>query len=125
MDEEDILWSLKIISMIKEGQKLCIRNGFIHVNNRIFEFLFRWINNDNRHSSITYISNTINNALKMQKTDHLVNTLREALKGLDALKVTYATDVCIVAKITVLEEKINKHIENGKCSKNIQQQNKC
>ena len=56
----------------------------------------------------------------------------EALQGLNALKVTYAEDVTIVARLTVLEEKIQDYLDgetpeelrrqahSGKCSSNNQ-----
>jgi hypothetical protein len=122
MDEEDILWSLKIISMIKEGQKLRVRRGRldVHEAGNVFNSVLRWIRNDNRQTSLTYISNIINRGIK-ENCDK--RALREALGGLNALKVTYSTDINIVARILVLEEKIMYYIEHGKFIEKLQPQN--
>ena len=119
MDEEDILWSLKIISMIKEGQKLRVRSGHldVHDSGNVLTSVMRWIRNDNRQTSLTYISNIINRGIN-EKCDK--KSLQEALLGLNALKVTYATDINIVARILVLEEKIQYYIKHGKCVEKLQ-----
>lgn len=123
MVEEDILWSLKIISMIKEGQKLRVRNGRldVHESGSVVTSVIRWLYNDNRHNSLTYISNIINRGLT-EKCEKRV--LSESLKGLNALKVTYATDINITARIIVLEEKIHAYIKDGKCVEKLQPQDK-
>jgi len=113
MDEEDILWSLKIISMIKEGQKLRVRSGRLDVHEvgNVFTTLMRWVRNDNRQTSLNYISNIINRGINENCEK---KAIQEALNGLNALRVTYATDVNIVARIIVLEEKIMYYIKHGK-----------
>lgn len=123
MDEEDILWSLKIISMIKEGQKVRVRSGHldVHDSGNVFTSVFRWLRNDNRQTSLTYISNIINRAIN-ENCDK--KAIQEALSGMNALKVTYATDINIVARILVLEEKIQYYIKHGKCIEKLQPQDK-
>lgn len=96
--------------MIREGQKLSVRNGVLHLeysSSGIMSAIKRWLYSDSRHVTMTYVQNIILNAL-----DRGVQSkyLREALQGLNALKVTYSEDVTVVARLTVLEEKIQEYI---------------
>jgi hypothetical protein len=110
MDSE-LLTCLKIISMIREGQKISVRDGVLQLDMSppgVWTSIRRWLFNDSRHVTMIYIQNIILNAL-----DRRVHPkhLEETLHGLNALKVTYTEDVAIVAKLTVLEEKVMDHIK--------------
>lgn len=119
---DQILTSLKIISMIKEGQKVCVRNGLLALESKStgLKVAFkRWLHNDNRHSTLSYIKNVINNALDVcklhtnEKTlDKIEKALSECITGLGSLAVTYENDVPIVATIHVMQERIRSNLEN-------------
>lgn len=113
--EPEILTCLKIISMIREGQKVYVRDGVLRLERHssgLLSAFKRWLSGDSRYITMTYIQNVILNALD-RSTD--VKYLEEALSGLNALKVTYSDDVTVVARLTVLEEKIQLYIKrNGK-----------
>jgi hypothetical protein len=107
--EAEILTCLKIISMIREGQKVSVRDGVLRLEtySGLWSSLKRWLTNDSRHVTLTYIQNIILNAIDRKVQ---AKALYEALSGMNALKVTYATDVAVVARLTVLEEKIEDYL---------------
>jgi hypothetical protein len=119
---DQILTSLKIISMIKEGQKVCVRNGLLSLeptSNGVQTAMRRWLNNDSRQSTLAYIKNVVNNALDVCNllTDHetilkISNALNESSLGLGSLSVTYEIDVPIVATIQVMQDRINTNLKN-------------
>lgn len=110
MDSE-LLTCLKIISMIREGQKISVRDGILHLDISppgVWTSIRRWLFSDSRHVTMIYVQNIILNAL-----DRRVHPrhLEETLHGLNALKVTYTEDVSVVAKLTVLEEKVMEYLK--------------
>ena len=119
---DQILTSLKIISMIKEGQKVCVRNGLLSLEPKstgIHVALRRWINNDSRQSTLAYIKNVVNNALNVcniltesDTIEKLVQALTESSNGLCNLIVTYESDIPIVATIQVMQDRIKTNLEN-------------
>ena len=97
--------------MIREGQKISVRDGILHLEMSppgMWTSVRRWLFSDSRHVTMIYIQNIILNALD-RRVHH--KHLEETLHGLNALKVTYTEDVAIVAKLTVLEEKVMDHIK--------------
>ena len=115
---DQILTSLKVISMIKEGQKVRIRNGLFDLETRstgLGAAVRRWIHNDTRHNTILYIRNVVGHALELIKisnqSDKLINALTETLNGLSALTVTYGDDMGTVAAIGILQLRIKSDLE--------------
>ena len=108
--------------MIKEGQKVCVRNGLLSLEPRstgIQAAVRRWINNDSRQSTLAYIKNVVNNALDVCNilTDHdtiekITRSLCDSSAGLSSLAVTYENDVPIVATIQVMQDRIKTNLEN-------------
>ena len=119
---DQLLTSLKIISMIKEGQKVCVRNGLLSLepnSTGVQVAVRRWVNNDSRQSTLAYIKNVINNSLDVcnMLTDRdtitkLIKSLTESSTGIGSLAVTYETDVPIVATIQVIQDRIKTNLEN-------------
>lgn len=119
---DQILTSLKIISMIKEGQKVCVRNGLLSLepeSTGIRVAMRRWIHNDSRHNTLAYIKNVVNNALDVCKIHSnnetifkIKNALSECVTGLGSLAVTYETDVPIVATLQVMQARIQSNLEH-------------
>jgi len=122
-----VLTSLKIIGRIKEGQKVCVRDGLIHIEPKssgVTSSLKRWIHGDNRFTTLSYIKNVVNNALDLCKVcseQDLRDALNESIVGLSSLAVTYGTDAATLATIEVLQDRIKKNISiqvNGGRSSN-------
>jgi hypothetical protein len=119
---DQVLTGLKILGMIREGQKVCIRNGLINIEGQsqgVWAALSRWIHGDNRTITMSYIRNIVHNALEIRRTHpHLWKDVDEglshALNGITALEVTYTEDAGVVAALEVLKEKINGSLSDGK-----------
>jgi len=113
---DQVLTSLKIIGRIKEGQKVCVRDGLIHIEPKssgVISSLKRWIHGDNRFTTLSYIKNVVNNALDLCKVcneQDLREALNESIVGLSSLAVTYGTDAATLATIEVLQDRIKKNI---------------
>ena len=116
-EEDHLLTSLKVISMIKEGQKVCVRNGNLSLevqSTGLVTSLRRWINRDSRQSTIFYIKSVIQNSISLARAPHvhettvskLVSGMREALVGVSSLIVTYSDDATITATLQVLRDRI-------------------
>jgi hypothetical protein len=118
---DQILTSLKVISMIKEGQKVKVRNGLLDLEAQSSGFkvgIMRWVNNDNRHTTLLYIKNSINNALGMIKLNSeydgkIKQYLNDSISGLNALEITYGNDASITASLQVLQERIKTEIKGS------------
>ena len=118
---DQVLTSLKIVGMIKEGQKVCIRNGLLTLETHstgLKVAIRRWINRDNRQSTLSYIKNVVNNAfdiVNMHQNEDTIEKLKLALKdcilGLGCLSVTYNDDASMTASIEVMQDRIRSRVE--------------
>jgi hypothetical protein len=123
MDElvDKTMANLKLIGMIKKGEKVCLRKGQLNIEyvDRL-QSLRRWYNKDSRDVSLIHIRNTINDAIKIAKgliTNNVqsdlkvwtVSALNQELKncetGMQNLKTTYIDDPSFLANIEVLLDK--------------------
>ena len=115
---DQILTSLKVISMIKEGQKVRVRNGLLDLEMQstgMRAAIRRWVHNDNRQNTILYIKNVVGHAIEISQIRHsskIENALTETLAGLSALGVTYGDDMGTVASISVLQLRIKSELED-------------
>ena len=123
-DAEDVvdhlLTSLKVISMIKEGQKVCVRNGHMTLENQstgVLTSIRRWIHKDSRMTTIHYIKSVVQNSISISKTHRnpssvykLVEGMKEALCGINSLIVTYADDATIAATLQVLHDRVTSEL---------------
>ena len=113
---EETILNLKMISKIKQNDKLIIVNKILHVDNRILQPVFRWYSADNRYDTINFITYVINEVIEFSRTlehpifnvDTIKEELLNATNGLDNLSATYKLDNLVIAKIDILKEKINK-----------------
>lgn len=113
---EETILNLKMISKIKQNDKLIIVNKILHVDNRYLQPVFRWYSADNRYDTIDFITNVINEGIEFSRTlehpifnvDTIKEELTNAINGLDKLSATYKLDNLVIAKIDILKEKINK-----------------
>ena len=118
LNTDDVILNLKMISKIKQNDKMIVINGIINVDIRVVQPVRRWYTSDNREDTIGFISNVINHALRIatEKSnsnnvydkDSIKNELLSTIQGLDHLSATYKIDNLMVAKIDILKEKINK-----------------
>ena len=109
---DELLTSLRVISMIKEGQKARIRDGLIFLEPNSYGAVTgfrRWLNRDNRVTTVRYIRNIINQALvthQKEPSEALKDGLDNAAKGIESLCVTYGDDATTLASLTIIRDKI-------------------
>ena len=97
MRADHVYVSLRVLSNLQEGQKLSTRNGLLSVDRKANPVL-RWLNGDNRSTTLMHLKNVINEAIVSGYHKELV----EAAPGIESLKVTYADDSAFVAGVDVL-----------------------
>ena len=116
MTTSDLFTDLEVLSMIKENDKICIRDGHItieHKSHPIKTAMRRWINNDSRRLSIMQINSIITKSLqvcsesrndseKFWVIEQFYNHFTNVIDGLSNLKKTYSDDSSIVARINVI-----------------------
>lgn len=117
-----LLTSLRIIAQIKEGQKVCIRNGTVILETQstgIITGIRRWIHNDNRQSTSNFLVKLLYDAMEMAEHHNDVQVvvklrmaIHGALIGIRNIMVTYADDANIVAILQVLSEHVLEFIKN-------------
>jgi len=114
---EDIVLNLKLISKIKQNDKMIIINQILNVDSRLLQSVRRWYTCDNRNDTVQFIENVINTAIdymnhdktnRVYDVDSIKIELKNTLQGLDNLSATYKIDNLIISKIDILKEKISK-----------------
>jgi hypothetical protein len=118
---DHLLTSLKVISMIKEGQKVCVRNGHLTLeiqSTGVVTSVRRWIHNDSRQTTVHYIKSVIHNSISVSKVhknqtsvDKIIAGMKEALVGINSLIVTYTDDATITATLQVLYSRITTELK--------------
>ena len=133
---EDNILNLKIISKIKEHDKLCTHDKIIKIDPpSILQGVNRWINSEGRGVTLDKLKNIINNSLSITekllenekfKKENNIKDLEEnnsqifqkfiiemtnCLLGLENLKKTYNEDILITSQIDLLLKKITIRIE--------------
>jgi hypothetical protein len=117
MEVKDIILNLKLISKIKQNEKMSVVDKVLKVDTRFLQPIFRWYTSDNRTDTIAFIERVVNSALEYSidenrssvysyEEDAIQKELTTALQGLDHLSATYKLDNLIVSKIDILKDKI-------------------
>lgn len=113
---EEIVLNLKLISKIKQNDKMIVINKILKVDTRPLQSVWRWYTSDNRTDTIFFIEFVINSALDnvslskdgVYDENTIKKELLNILSGLDNLGATYKLDNLIVSKIDIMKEKINR-----------------
>jgi hypothetical protein len=103
MRPDHVFVSLKVISCLQEGQKLSTRNGLLSIDRKASP-LMRWLNGDNRMTTLMFVGSVVNEALLSGCHQELL----EAVAGIESLKVTYAEDSAFVAGVDVILKRISE-----------------
>ena len=127
MNIDQILVDLEILGQIKENDKLAVSN--IVGATKLFvsqysslNWLARMYNGYNRTDSIVYLENL---TIKIETSSRniiegnfldmalsLKTSIENALVGITNLKITYINDTEIIARITILTNKLTKVVEH-------------
>ena len=108
---DEIILNLKLISKIKQNEKMMIINKVLKVDNRPLNSLWRWYQSINRDETINFIEFVINSGIdNLNEVDgHLFKKeLLNTLSGLDNLSATYKQDNVLISKIDIFKEKITR-----------------
>jgi hypothetical protein len=118
---DQVLTSLKVISMIKEGQKVCVRNGHLALevqSTGLVTSFRRWINKDNRQTTLCYVKSVIQNAISIIKNhknevsvEKVTLGLKDSISGINSLSVTYSEDATVCASLQVLRDRIQTELK--------------
>ena len=133
---ENNILNLKIISKIKEHDKLCTHDKIIKIDPpSILQGVNRWINSEGRGVTLDKLKKIIDNSLNITeklledekiKNNNPIKDLEEnnsqvfqkfiiemtnCLLGLENLKKTYKDDITITSQIDILLKKITIRIE--------------
>ena len=120
----DLFTDLEVLSMIKEEDKLCIRDGHITIERRSHPLktaVRRWANNDSRRLTIMHINTLITQSLqicsenrndseKIWTIEQFCKHFTNSLEGLSNLKKTYINDSAIVARLNVISAMLIEEI---------------
>ena len=134
-DIEDNILNLKIISQIKENDKLFANQKIIQIDPpSVLQGVNRWYYNEGRHITLDKLTQIINESLliteklleveKLNKDRHrdleedntqifqnFIIHMTNSLLGLENLKKTYTEDIMITSQIDLLLKKITVRID--------------
>lgn len=116
---EDVILNLKMISKIKQNDKMIVVNKVINVDYRYIPFIQRWITSDSRNDTIYFIELVVDKAIEyidihdeesstIFDKSNIIKCLLSCIQGIDNLSVTYKLDNLLVSKTDMLKEKIQK-----------------
>ena len=129
----DIIFiNLKVLSKIKKNDKLIVLDNTLSTDNRFFQFIRRYISDDDRLKMIEHIEkiftdcfqyyNYANNnyilpsdiSIENNRSfkDRLVREIKNCLSGLQNIRYTYKEDLNISSKIDYIIDKCNIYITN-------------
>ena len=116
---DNILTDLNVISMLKENNRLCIRNEKLSIDSEVSgRFIYgiaswgivalkRWWHNDNRDNIIAYLWDLYQRSLNYKEEHEDVSyAITLSIGGLENLCVTYHADHTVVARLRVLINKL-------------------
>jgi len=132
---EDTLLNLKIISNIKENDKLNSLGKIVKINQPyMLQGLERWYNKESRNSTVVKLDSIVNNSFELteiilarekdeneddkslkennnQIFQNLLYEMTNSLLGLENLKKTYKDDITISSKLDIIIKKMFNRIE--------------
>jgi hypothetical protein len=123
----DLLTNLKLLSHVKEYDKLTITNNSIDIDNNYFRDILRRFRGESHIDTLNFIEKMINcteyysnefittkNNDDLHKLKLLTEDLDNCKIGLNNLKVTYATYNIVICKIDIYLEQINTRINKNR-----------
>lgn len=131
--DENIL-NLKIISKIKENDKLLANKSLLEIDSpHLFQSVNRWYNKENRNITIEKLNNILEGTFKITKIllekekdnkeekslednnsqifQNLILEMKNSLVGIENLKKTYSEDILVSSQLDLLISKLSSRIE--------------
>ena len=137
IDIDNNILNLKIISQIKQYDKLNTKDELVKINSpSILNGISRWYNNESRNITIEKLNNILNQTFEI--TEYLLKNndnkeinnyeknleennsqvfqkfiieMTNSVNGLENLKKTYSDDILISSQLDLLINKLNTRIE--------------
>lgn len=114
------IYNLKILSELKNGDKMYIEKDNLVIDNRFLLSFSRFFGGDNRILICNYIDKLlkdVQNLIKNIKSDkekskYLFCDLCKATTGINALKQTYSDDQSTISKLNIFIRNIESIITN-------------
>jgi hypothetical protein len=123
---QDVITRLKFISMVKQDEKINVKNMFIQPKN-MFTSFSRLFNQESRETTLNFLNMTFNRVFEIityytytqKQIDKILiisilNDLNLSINGLNNLQQTYNDDRLFVCHIQTLIEIINSKIREVK-----------
>jgi hypothetical protein len=119
MSTDELIIALRVIASIKEGQKIKLRDNKLTIDenaNSTWSAFKRWVNKDNRITTIMFIRNVIDEVVTVNKIGDVkfVTILIECIEGLNNLRKTYKDDQNISNAIEIIKLRVEFEVKNYK-----------
>lgn len=116
LNYDDVVLNLKILSKIKEKEKLIISNKLFNIDKRYCQGLVRFMTDDNRQDMLKHLNLILLHSFKIledycfvqEKKITLIEDLKKAISGLSCLKFTYKDDEVLCSQLDLLIDKIKE-----------------
>lgn len=128
MDLEDLITDLKVLALLKENGRLCIRDGSLSIEPQLENkenilltwgsyaslALRRWWNQDNRRSAMLKVQSIVMKCydsiqrLQDKERQDFAELCSDASKGLAHLQQTYKHDAAVSARLSVYIKNLNE-----------------
>ena len=133
---EDNLLNLKIISKIKENDKLSSQEKIIRIDPpSLLQGVYRWMNAEGRNITLDKLTDIVNESMEItegllrrekelkdneyldlqennsQIFQNFIIELTNSLLGLENLKKTYCDDISVMSQLDILLKKITTRID--------------
>lgn len=116
LNYDDVVLNLKILSKIKEKEKLIISNKLFNIDKRYCQGVVRFMTDDNRQDMLKHLNLILLHSFKIlednsfiqEKKITLIEDLKKAISGLSCLKFTYKDDEVLCSQLDLLIDKIKE-----------------
>tara|TARA_B100000902_G_C27021375_1_gene769774 strand:- start:36 stop:488 length:453 start_codon:yes stop_codon:yes gene_type:complete len=126
LNYDDVVLNLKILSKIKEKEKLIISNKLFNIDKRYCQGVCRFVTDDNRQDMLKHLNLILLHSFKIlddksistEQISSLIEDLKKAISGLSCLKFTYKDDEVLCSQLDLLIDKIKEKIKLIDSNKN-------
>ena len=121
LNYDDVILNLKILSKIKEKEKLIISNKLFNIDKRYIQGVCRFVTDDNRQDMLKHLNLILLHSFKIlddkntseDKILSLKEDLKKSISGLSCLKFTYKDDEVLCSQLDLLIDKIKEKVKES------------
>ena len=119
LNYDDVILNLKILSKIKEKEKLIISNKLFNIDKRYAQGICRFLTDDNRQDMLKHLNLILLHSFKIledksistEQISSLIEDLKKSISGLSCLKFTYKDDEVLCSQLDLLIDKIKEKVK--------------